>query len=422
MAVESKLYGAPVALEHEAVTPFVILYDGKREIRSLWRTLLCRQAPVIEVVSRDPTDDTGRVLARSRIAIPEKELFGRSLGICLQRQRALLDLAERRSNREPWKSGEKVPIEGAAVSLSSFLVLAFVAHHVFLKLWNQILKPFVRRDHWQIEHRTLAAGRDGSAMRTEKDALLERDAWSAIPSPDGRFYADPFLWLGEPAQRHLFFEDFSYEADRAVIRHMRLDEAADVGRVVLERPYHLSYPFLFRHQEQVYMIPETARNKTIEAYRAEPFPFVWVLHKVLMTGVMALDTTLYHDGTTWWMFTTLAEEGGSTWDELSLFFSDDPFGTWQPHPMNPVISDCRSARMAGNLFRDASGRLVRPAQDCERSYGAALVLCEVVECTKESYRERALTRQSPPSGCQGIHTWNVAGNTAVTDVKRSRWK
>ena len=429
MWLDAKRYrvSSPAAQAEHADEPLVVLYDGKPDIRSLWKALLRHRTPRIEVVCRVGASAEGRLLAASRIAIPEREIFGRSLAICLQRRRALLERARRRLDDRSSSGSINVPIGTEDENPSAALIAGYVLRHIARKLWNRVLKPFVHQDHWAMAYRTAPAGAAGEeAALDPRNAFLDPGAWSTIPSPKGRFYADPFLWRGEAGERHLFFEDYCYQTSRARISHLTMEEVTrhvpSAPRVVIERPYHLSYPFLFRHDGHVYMIPEMAEHRTLEVYKADPFPTRWVPHKVLMRDVIAVDTTLHRDGDTWWMFTTIGEPGGSYWDELSLFYADDPFGTWHPHPMNPVVSDCRSARMAGNVFRDGSGRLIRPAQDCDKSYGAALVFCEIVECTKTSYVERILSRQEPPPGCQGVHTWNTEDDLAVTDFKMSRRK
>ena len=118
---------------------------------------------------------------------------------------------------------------------------------------------------------------------------------------------------------------------------------------VLERPYHLSYPFVFEHDGNTYMLPETAANGTIELYECEEFPHRWVLKKTMMEGVYAVDSTLhFHEGR-WWLFTNIRDnEGASSDDELFLFFADSPLAeNWTPHPLNPIVSDASCARPAG---------------------------------------------------------------------------
>ena len=141
LALERRLYGGPTPASWETETDerWVVLYDGKTDIRSLWNALLRRRAPVIQVGCRAAVGGHARLLAESRIAIPEKELIGRSLAICLQRQRALLERANRVLNQAPSLSDREIPIDEAPVRLSRIRVLQFMAFHVFRKLRNQIL-------------------------------------------------------------------------------------------------------------------------------------------------------------------------------------------------------------------------------------------------------------------------------------------
>jgi len=61
---------------------------------------------------------------------------------------------------------------------------------------------------------------------------------------------------------------------------------------VLERDYHLSYPFLFEWNGNLYMIPETKGNKAIELYRCTRFPNKWEIRERPCGRVQAVDSTL----------------------------------------------------------------------------------------------------------------------------------
>jgi hypothetical protein len=80
--------------------------------------------------------------------------------------------------------------------------------------------------------------------------------------------------------------------------------------------------------------------------------------------------------------------------------------------------------MAGKLFTDHENRLIRPAQDCEREYGAAIRFNEVVVLSKTAYEERRLSTELPARGYTGRHTWNECGEFSVTDQKLDvlRWR
>jgi len=105
--------------------------------------------------------------------------------------------------------------------------------------------------------------------------------------------------------------------------------------------------------------------------------------------------------------------------DLLLFHADSPFGPWTPHPRNPVVSDVRSARPAGRLFRDG-GMWIRPAQDCSRTYGGAITLRRITTLTTTDYHEEPVghvAADSPP-GTSGPHTLNVHRGLSALDLKR----
>jgi hypothetical protein len=194
---------------------------------------------------------------------------------------------------------------------------------------------------------------------------------------------------------------------------------------VLERPYHLSYPFVFEWQGGQYMIPESSHNRTIELYEATEFPYRWRHLRDLMTGVSAVDSTIVRRDGLWWMFTNIREnEGGSFNDELFLFYSDDLLGGhWEPHPLNPIVTDVRVARPAGRIF-EIDGVLYRPSQDCSGSYGSAVNINRVLEMDEKKYKEVREAYIEPRSfpGASRLHTYShVPGLTVVdTYVRRSR--
>lgn len=194
---------------------------------------------------------------------------------------------------------------------------------------------------------------------------------------------------------------------------------------VLERPYHLSYPFVFESKGEYYMVPETMENRTIEAYRCVEFPYKWEFYKTLMYDVDAVDATILYFDQRWWLFTNIREHPGiSTADELFLFHSDDPLGNnWTPHPMNPVVSDVRSARPAGRIF-EHEGRIYRPSQNSSGGYGRALCLNRIERLTESEYLERQVSWAEPnwDKDIVGLHTFNNEARLTMIDAKLRRWK
>jgi hypothetical protein len=241
--------------------------------------------------------------------------------------------------------------------------------------------------------------------------------------PQGRFWADPCA-IKAGDRYFVFIEDYVYETARGHISVMELDRKGVLNgpTKVLQRDYHLSYPFVFEWDNDYYMIPESASNGTVELYRSTSFPFEWHFEKVLLTGMRAKDATLADVNGTWWMFVSIAEH--SIPDELYLFSAASPLGPWTPHPRNPVKSDVRGSRPAGKLF-DWNGNLYRTAQDSSGRYGYAISINRITQLDHEGFREEQVSNILPNWNKKlvGTHTISIAGDLTVVDclVKRSRW-
>jgi len=240
--------------------------------------------------------------------------------------------------------------------------------------------------------------------------------------PEDRFWADPFA-VEYQGRYFIFFEELLYRTRKGRLAAIEVVEDAEPGeaQVILEQHYHLSHPFIFDWEGALYMIPETAQNRTVEVYRCEAFPHRWRLHKVLLDNVNAVDATLWKGDDRWWMFVNIAEPGVDNTDELHLYWSRTPLGPWAAHPGNPVISDVRGARPAGPLFSRDS-RLYRPSQDCSVVYGHSVLINRVGTLDEHAYRETAIHRIAP--GWRGdalrVHTVSGSNRLRIIDCMMRR--
>jgi hypothetical protein len=199
---------------------------------------------------------------------------------------------------------------------------------------------------------------------------------------------------------------------------MEIEDGRTVGpsKIVLDRPYHLSYPFVFERGGDVYMMPETGTANRIEVYRAERFPDRWVLHAILIDNIAAYDATLYEHEGRQWLFMTTGRWQSSTWDALEIYHSDRLEGTWTPLADNPVLIDPDGARPGGAMYR-SEGALWRPAQDCSEIYGGGLALCRVDKLSLHGFRQTVVSHLAPASrSTSGVHTLNSANGIETVDI------
>ena len=230
-----------------------------------------------------------------------------------------------------------------------------------------------------------------------------------IIPPKDRFWADPHIFFKDDTY-YIFIEEYLYKKKKGHISLIEMQQSgAYSGPVkVLEEPFHLSYPHVFDHNGTLYMIPETQQANSINLYECTVFPHMWIHKTTLMDSVDAVDSTLLFHNNTWWLFTNIAEPKGTSIDnELYLFYSDNLLShDWHSHPMNPVISDVRRARPAGKII-ERNGTLYRPSQCGSPWYGYGIKLNEIVELTKNDYREKEIAFIEPAwdKKLNGVHTF-----------------
>ena len=219
---------------------------------------------------------------------------------------------------------------------------------------------------------------------------------------DATFVADPFL-LQRDGRLFLFFEAWRRGTGQGDLCWAERDAAGAwrYSGVALDEPFHLSYPFVFEHEGEVFMIPESRSQGDVRLYSARPFPGRFELRRVLLTGKRYADTSLVAWQGHFYLFTST--DNGT----LELYFADAFDGPYSLHPRSPVIAgnDC-SARPGGRPII-WQGRVLRFAQ-CDRPvYGVSVGAFEVTELSPSGYAERPTGRDPLLSG-SGVG-WNAGG-------------
>ncbi|MCW0481670.1 glucosamine inositolphosphorylceramide transferase family protein [Gaoshiqia sediminis] len=253
--------------------------------------------------------------------------------------------------------------------------------------------------------------------------ILPNDYKALIP-PKDRAWADPFV-LSRDGNIFIFVEEFLYRDGKGYISLLEIGKEGDLFSFekILERPFHISYPFIFELNAKWYMIPETSANKTIELYECVEFPRKWSFVMNLKEDINAVDSTIFFNNNRWWLFTAVSEL--STWSdykELHLFSSDTLFtDKWEPHPLNPIVTDVRTARPAGRIFMK-HGQIYRPSQDCSFRYGRAFNLNQITTLSENAYAETMLSKIEAgwDADVKGTHTFNCDKKIAVIDAYRYR--
>ena len=372
----------------------------------------------LRVLSENP--DGGKVLYRSWSPTNKLSPYRNRNGyywtssFFLARQiKCLYDLGEERFFQEIERFNQEPDFSSGLPDKTPSNLAALRALAIYLsKMAFECLRKVCYRDQWYLLF-DLGPG--------ASKALGE---FKEIVPPKDRFWADPHV-IQADGKFYIFIEEYLYKARKAHISVIEMDREGNYKAPVrvLERRYHLSYPVVFELEGTYHMIPESERNRTIELYECIEFPYEWRFKMNLMEGVRAVDTTPFFHNGKWWLFANMSEnEGSLVYDELFLFYSDRlATRQWTPHPLNPIVSDVKSARPAGPIFaRD--GRIFRPSQDCSVRYGHGININEILLLSETEYLEKK-TASITPSWSRRVkatHSFATAGELTVIDASRLR--
>ena len=385
------------------------LYDGSPSEDAFWLALLDRRAPWLALSDTEtlapisigiPSIEAAHIVSAGAETVLSRLIEGlvRTVGTiadgkaCFSNSDIAPNIAHNAVNwgRSIASFGTTRLVEGAKKSLDDLLR---------------------RGPRWSV------AWRQAPTRRAPLSATLSLDGFRHLPDDGRRYYADPFV-VFDAGVHHVFVEEFPYATEKGVISHFTIgpDGKASRPTPVLERPFHLSYPQVFKHGGEYWMLPEAKASGALELYRADRFPDRWSLYGRLIEGRLSDATFLEHNGKLWVM---AAEETyrSSAWDGLALFSADSLSGPWRPHPANPVLIDARAARPAGLPFIH-NGALFRPAQDCTRGYGSAINIAHVTAFDGDTYEQRTVANITfkPGQDIMGPHTLNWANGLELIDV------
>lgn len=250
-----------------------------------------------------------------------------------------------------------------------------------------------------------------------KDALFEQWNYKWINySTKRRWYADPFILDVSEKNISLLVEEKTYSIGRGRIAKLIIDRKTRTlieEKIILDLPYHLSFPIILRYGGKVYIYPENSRSGKLNIYKYnlndDSVTFVDTLSEEPLTD--AVIVTFFDKPL---IFTTKHPE--SNGHILSIYSSNEIIGVYEK--VNELAFSERIARNAGDFF-SYKGKIIRPTQiyDNNNGYGAGLTFQEVNYCNGK-FSMNEVARVLPPKGFNGIHTFNTYKDIIVVDGKK----
>ena len=248
---------------------------------------------------------------------------------------------------------------------------------------------------------------------------IPEPVWLDLEVKKSVYHADPFGFV-ENGNFHLVCEEYNYASAKGVLTSMEIDrESGKVRRKskALIKSYHLAYPYLFEYEGVHYCIPENSEAGNVDLYRFDKTEGALFFEQTLIENLQAVDPSLFFYNGFWWLFFT---DRISTNERLHIWYSANLRGPYTSHANNPVKTDIRSSRPAGNPFV-IDGKLFRPAQDCSIRSGRRICINQVVSITPTTFQEKEFTLLNPDRKSKyskGMHTFCIAEGDVIVDGKK----
>lgn len=234
-----------------------------------------------------------------------------------------------------------------------------------------------------------------------------------------RWFADPYILDVNDSEIIVLAEEYCYDVRRGRLARVVFDrhsyEEKDFS-IILDLPTHLSFPFIYRKEDKVYIIPENSASgcSTIYEYDDETQKLTKLHH---ISEEPFTDSTIFRFNDKSWLWTTMTPDpNGKT---LSMYAFDDK-NLRVSDKTGIVEFEFNTARNAGECFT-INGHLYRPAQDCTKTYGHGVIIQEI-SYDNGRWFFRDVNSFYPNSFLynQGIHTLNNYKGLVVFDTRGYR--
>ena len=235
-----------------------------------------------------------------------------------------------------------------------------------------------------------------------------------------RWFADPFILDVTESEIILLCEEYSDSLCRGRIAKVIIDKQSlkiQDWKIILDLPTHLSFPVIFRLNDEVYFYPENSQNGGLKLYKynmgTDSVSYVKDIIDVPVTDAVICNNLFGKDIT--YMFATTTEDPNGS---VLNVYKDSPGGyeLYQRYKFAENI-----ARMAGD-FINIKDKVYRPAQECNHEYGHAIDIQRVYLDENKLISFESVRRiESPIKQLDlGMHTINCYKDIVVVDVKGYR--
>ena len=234
-----------------------------------------------------------------------------------------------------------------------------------------------------------------------------------------RWFADPFILNVTGSEIIILAEEYCYEVNRGRIARVVIDRKTYEEKsfeIILDLPTHLSFPFIIRQEDKIYLMPENSASgcSTVYEYDDNSRRLAPLHH---LAEEPFADATIFEMKGVSYLCTTMLPDPNSKSLKIYSFNKDNlKVGNRIATVEFPIVC----GRNAGEVF-EVEGCLYRPAQDCTLRYGHGVIL-QKMEMKDGEWMFEKVNSLYPRTFKynQGIHTFNNYKGLIVIDARGFR--
>lgn len=265
--------------------------------------------------------------------------------------------------------------------------------------------------------------------------LLDSDllSFDRIPYDDTFWYADPIL-VSYGGKDYLLMESFDMRTQLGSIACAEFDEAGKLSepRVILQEPYHMSFPMVFFWNEDLYMIPETCGNRSLNLYRCEGNIEKWTLVKSFPVEEELVDTVATACGEDFVELHCSAlhekDKFKNKWQKFRILKDGEDFRLEADAAFNSGNEYNNGYRMAGSLVKERGMTILPTQESTEIDYGAYLYLNDFagrdvtdMPVLKKITPDNILLPDVAQKEQIGVHSYALSERLEVVDMRYFRF-
>lgn len=234
-----------------------------------------------------------------------------------------------------------------------------------------------------------------------------------------RWFADPFILDVTDSEIIILAEEYSYDVRKGRIARVVIDRKTYEEKhfdIILDLSTHLSFPFIIRRNNKVYLMPENSASgfSTIYEYDDNSRKLTPLHH---LAEEPFADATVFEMNGKSFLCTTMLPDTNSTSVKIYTFDNEN---LKVINRIATVEFPIKCGRNAGEVF-SVEGQKYRPAQDCNLRYGHGVILQKMTMENGE-WRFENVNSFYPNTFKynQGVHTFNNYKGLIVIDARGYR--